>query len=430
MKKKWYLRKRESVEHSMRVLDSEMPVYAVEDYYVKDDKIHLQLYSIKPYLEFLPKDYVAFLEDHDWKDFNQEKETLFLDSFVEENRIQEFFESKEVDESNDITRILRKYSFVCFDDDGTLINGSNHPAAKIYHYESKLASYILSYKSAIHKNQLSFSPKYSAHVDVGQGCCSFIFDETSLIGVDCSNKELPYLHNNQNYQKNIDVCLDYIGKYQKKLKKELTFDAFVLTHSHYDHYSGIFNLVNDGQINELTDFYLNVRYISKSAIYNNLIKLLLNKKINVIHAVPQNGIGKLSFFYPLLGTANTKDPNEVSVIACINCTPGDFIFPGDMVNPGWYKQQPTTSSVIKNAKFFAIAHHGSRTGYDKSFFPNNPLKTIMMVRNNAYSDVPDPRIFNSTFITNKNIINTNDLKNSNDVFYLVDLTEGTSTPQK
>lgn len=429
-KEKWVLKARESVDYSRRELDTDIPVYAVEEYFVKEGKIHLQLYDINHYLECFSAVYLKLLKELDWKGFSEEQEYLFLGSYVGVEKIQGFWVEKEIDENDAAIRVLRKCSFVCIDDNGMLINGFNHPSAKLYYCESKLTSYILSYKSLTCKNQLLNCPKYSAHVDVGQGCCSFVFDETSLIGVDCSNKELPYLQNHQNYQNNIDACLDYIGNYQKKQRKDVVFDAFVLTHSHYDHYSGIYNLVNSGHIKASTDFYLNVRYISRSGLYNNLIKLLLRKNVNVIHAIPQNGAGILSFLYPLLGTVNAKNPNEVSVIACINCESGDFIFPGDMVEAGWHKQLFTTSSVVQNAKFFAVAHHGSETGYSTSFFPNNPLRSILMVRNNAYSNVPDPDIFDGTFITNKNIINTNDLKNNNDAFYLIDLKNGKPTPLK
>ena len=212
IKEKWFLREREKVETSVRELSSQMPVYAVEDYYAKEGTIHLQLYAIKRYLESLPIEYLELLEKPEWKGLSPKKEKLFLETCVGEDEIQLFLEEKEIPESHEAIRVLRTCSFVCFDANGMLMNGFNHPLAKLYYCESKLTSYILSYKSMVHKNQLLGRPKYSAHVDVGQGCCSFVFDEVSLIGVDCSSRELPYLRNNQNYQNNIDACLNYISE--------------------------------------------------------------------------------------------------------------------------------------------------------------------------------------------------------------------------
>lgn len=426
--KKWSIEKKEIFGISLQEYDSSLSVYVLEEYYIKENKIYLQLSDVNRYLSFFSQGYLDFLEKYDGKKISPEMENLVINSIIDEEKIQEVWVEKVIDERENAIQLLSQCQFICFVSNNQMINGYNHPSAKLYRCDSSLTSYVLSYKSALHKNVISSSLEYSAHVDVGQGCCSFVFDKEKLIGIDCSNRELPYLKNSKNYQNNIDKCLKHIGNYQRKCLDKLVIDAFVLTHAHHDHFSGIFELAKKGYINSTTDFYVNVVFVSQNGFYKNLMKYLLQKNVNIIHAIPQNSVGNISFLYPLLGTVNNrKKPNEVSVITSIRCPSGDFIFPGDMVTQGWSKQLPTTSSIVQNAKFFAVSHHGSITGYDGIFFPSNPLRIIMMVRNNAYSNVPDSAIFNTTFIANKKIISTNDLKNTNSSFYLIDLMTGRST---
>lgn len=426
-KKKWSIKKKIYSRINRQRYDYFLPVYALEEYYIKENQIYLQLSDVNRYLSFFSEKYLYFLENYDGKKISPEMENLVLNSFIEEEKIQDVWVEKVIDESEYAVRLLNQCQFICFDPNNhnQMINGYNHPNAKLYRCDSSLTSYVLSYKSALHKNVINSSLEYSAHVDVGQGCCSFVFDKKNLIGIDCSNRELSYLKNPQSYQLNIDKCLDYISKYQSNKKGKLVINAFILTHAHQDHFSGIFNLVKNGYINSTTDFFVNVVFVSQNGFYKNLMKYLLQKNVNIVHAIPQNSAGNISFLYPLLGTVNNKKkPNEVSVITSIRCPSGDFIFPGDMVAQGWSKQLPTTSSIVQNAKFFAVSHHGSITGYNGNFFPNAPLRTIIMVRNNAYDNVPDPTVFDATFNAQKNIISTNDLKSTKSSFYLIDLTTG------
>ena len=413
---------------SSGVYDANSPVYSLEDFYIKEkeNKICVQLCNVTTYIALIPEQYRLFLKNYN-SNRKVDIEENVLDVSISDESLENVWEEREIEYTEQTLRTIKQCSFLFFDSSDNVVNGYNHPDAQLFRTESNLISYILSYKSAMHKHELGFLPVYSAHVDVGQGCCSFVFDKKNTIGIDCSRKELVFLGNHKDYLSNIDKCIRYIQSFQNKMNDSFVFDAFVLTHAHYDHYSGIFELVRKNYINAQTDFYVNVLFKSQSVPYKNLIRLLLQRKVNIVHAIPQNSVGILSFLYPLLGTVNGNHPNEVSVISNISTPSGDFIFPGDMVSQGWYRQLSMTSRIVQNAKYFAVSHHGSSTGYLSMYFPKAPQKTVLMVRDNAYPGVPDSKLFTSTFCKNKKLISTNDLSVNKGTFYLIDLNTGNST---
>ena len=276
------------------------------------------------------------------------------------------------------------------------------------------------------RQSLSFMPQYSAHVDVGQGNCSFVFDSSNAIGIDCSNREVAYLRNPTDYQPKIDNTINRMRLLQGRTDVPFVLNAFVLTHAHYDHYSGVFEQIRRGYINTQTDFYVNLGYQSQSAYYNNLLRFLINNGFNVIDANAQVATPALTFLAPRAPAVTRGNANEYSVVSRVATPVGDFVFPGDMVAAGWQRLAPW-ASVVQNARYYAASHHGSVTGILPGFFPRAPLGVVLMVRDGAYHNVPDPGTFTPAFCAANNVVDTTALGMQNLNCYMINLSTGAVT---
>ena len=116
----------------------------------------------------------------------------------------------------------------------------------------------------------NISKLYSYHINVGHGNHSLIVFRTNgrvhIWMVDCSDYDFVSHHY---YSANIDDCLKHI-KQKFQLVDPIHIDVVMLTHPHYDHYSGINYYINNKSINKHTVVYINLKYHIISHNYNNL----------------------------------------------------------------------------------------------------------------------------------------------------------------
>lgn len=314
--------------------------------------------------------------------------------------------------------------FLYFESKEKVITAKKHPVAIASINLSKTLSSLINQKNNSLQNDHNKNPIFSAHVNVGQGCCSFLFNEEYVWAVDCSRKELTYLQSPvSNYDNNIQTCVDFIANYQKK---DFHIDTFILTHCHHDHWSGIHFLLNKKYIDKKTDFIYNPDDPHATGFQVQMLIRRLNTLTNLISVKNINQTNIIQFLYPQIISQKQSDSNNSSILCKFNLIDKTFIFPGDLECDGWSAAQ--SSIDIQNATYFAASHHGSVTGLTAYDFPLNPEKIILMVRNGTYHDTMPAAIFK--FMQNQlgnKIISTNDLGTNQEAFFLINLSTGKVT---
>lgn len=272
---------------------------------------------------------------------------------------------------------------------------------------------------------------YSYHINVGHGNCSIVvikdIKKTKLWMVDCS--EFDFL-NRQNYYSNIESCFDHI--IEKFKLKRIHIEKFFLTHTHYDHYSGINRLINNGYINSNTVFFLNLHYSMPSENYNRLLRNLVLIKPLIIEPLTSYSNDNISIWHPHKTTIRTNTPNYNAQDVEIELSPnnssavyhlkfGDLsiLLPGDIEQEGW--NTITQCKVhLNHSSYFSISHHGSINGHLRDRCPVGrsiqdlsncimPKSTpILMGRNGAYNGVYSSHVladFNNIACSEKDSMN-------------------------
>lgn len=234
---------------------------------------------------------------------------------------------------------------------------------------NELIEILMSQK--IESNATSYSNiniLYSYHINVGHGNHSLIVfeadKETHIWMVDCSNYD--FLQKKY-YCKNIDNCLKHIK--QNFHLNSPQIDVVMLTHPHYDHYSGIRYYIQNTFIDKNTLFYINLNYNITSHNFNNLLSKISTLQSRIIEPFVDNSNNNIKILYPELNDfkKHKLSFNNMSSVynICFNNT-SYFIFPGDLEKAGW-----KIMDVFKHCKDFedvqlyAISHHGSINGHLK-----------------------------------------------------------------
>lgn len=404
----------------------EEPVYTLEAFYIEGGVIRMQLCNVSRYVALYPLEYRSLLRRFNVRAVGEYAMNRVLEFSVGEEALNGLWEVREIPYTERAHRALMRYSFLFFGSPAGIMNGYDHPDARLYTRELTLIRRTALMRAGAPRQSLSFMPLYSAHVDVGQGNCSFVFDNSNAIGIDCSNREVAYLRNPTDYQPKIENTINRMRLLQGRTDVPFVLNAFVLTHAHYDHYSGVFEQIRRGYINTQTDFYVNLGYQSQSAYYNNLLRFLISNGFNVIDANAQVATPALTFLAPRAPAVTRGNANEYSVVSRVATPVGDFVFPGDMVATGWQRLAPW-ASVVQNARYYAASHHGSVTGILPGFFPRAPLGVVLMVRDGAYHNVPDPGTFTPAFCAANNVVDTTALGMQNLNCYMINLSTGAVT---
>lgn len=213
---------------------------------------------------------------------------------------------------------------------------------------------------------------YSYHVNIGHGNHSLIVFKTEndvhIWMVDCSERS-------QRHRDNIDNCLTYIKK--RFHLESPKIDVVMLTHPHYDHFSGIRYYIEDKQmIDKNTLFYINTRYNIIKHNFNNLLSKIHSIQSKIIVPIIGNSNTNINILYPDNIDKSLKlSYNNMSSVYNIRFDNTSYcIFPGDLEKEGW-----ALLNVDKYCKYFAdvrlyaISHHGSINGHlreVKSEFPS------------------------------------------------------------
>lgn len=247
----------------------------------------------------------------------------------------------------------------------------------------------------------NISMLFSYHVNVGHGNLSLLVIEhnhkISIWMVDGSNFDARI---RRNYTTEIKNCLDHIIR-KFGLSRTPHIDVLMITHAHYDHYSGITAFIRNGLIDSHTLVYLNLNIKTNSHNFNNLLTAIIDNKMVIIPPFVQNSSQNINILYPDQKTySNSLKLNNTSSVYCIQFdeTPY-FVFPGDLESSGWdLMDNNHCCPYMKSPKYYAISHHGSKNGHirHKCKFRhiesiadclNQQTKTVLMGRNKAFDGI-------------------------------------------
>jgi beta-lactamase superfamily II metal-dependent hydrolase len=259
---------------------------------------------------------------------------------------------------------------------------------------------------------------YSYHINVGHGNCSIIVivenKKTRLWMIDCSNFDII---NKQSYQNNINACFKHIKN--KFNLNNIVIEHFFLTHTHYDHYSGILALINSGKINNNTTFFLNTHYSMPSENYNRLLNGITALGSNIIEPLSSTQQNNLEIWYPDTRTIRSmtstyrgqnvnvvNNPNNSSVLYYFNLNNKRILFTGDLetIKLNIIKVCP---HYLKDTDYYVVSHHGSINGHIRNScpVPNHRISNlshcvkqnstqILMGRDGAFTGIYSQQVIN------------------------------------
>lgn len=308
--------------------------------------------------------------------------------------------------------VVKKNGFIRKNNNNSI---SKHFIRRSATIRSLLRKYrLINEEDEIYIDQKESSVSYSYHVNVGHGNCSIIFVNNQIFMIDCS--EYDYL-NRQSYWSNIVDCLNYIKN--KFNLKNVYIGVFVLTHSHFDHYSGIIKLIRNDFITEQSKIIINTRYACSSPTYSNMLQELFHKKSMLLDPWNIDTIEGMEIMYPankvvLNDIRNKKsddgitvvqhNPNDSSIVSCITSNGITALFPGDLEKKGWNEIYPC-NICSRKINYFALSHHGSINGFERNVCPKersvndvsscitNPV-AIFLGRRGAYNGIPSRKVLN------------------------------------
>lgn len=256
---------------------------------------------------------------------------------------------------------------------------------------------------------------FSYHVNVGHGNCSFILfikeDDYRLWMVDCGIFDYT---NKKNYQSNIELALECIASKVNKEVEDIHINRFMLTHWHFDHFSGINFLINNHYITHDTIFVMNLYYGHASKSANLILSQLDDLRVICYEPTTYFSTQNLSVLYPntrvrrwaysadgSIAISNVNDSSAVYVIECNNLS---MIFPGDLEQAGFSRMIRNGNLCfykLHRAQYYCVSHHASSTGHivapcrilptptrciKNCWFPNLQ-HAIIMGRDNAFRGI-------------------------------------------
>lgn len=251
----------------------------------------------------------------------------------------------------------------------------------------------------------------SYHINVGHGNHSLLVFESNgrvyIWMIDCSDYDFISHHY---YRDNINDCLTHI-KHKFQLTDPIHIDIVMLTHPHYDHYSGINYYISTSMIDSRTVAYVNLRHKITNHNFNNLLSQLKNLGVVIIEPFKQNSCNNIRILYPDFHNINNNlSLNNMSSVYNISFDKESFfVFPGDLETAGWKLMDVNECCPhMTKTHFYAISHHGSINGHKrdilcqcrnayitniKDCLHKNTI-TVLMGRDKAFSGIYAQQVLN------------------------------------
>lgn len=256
---------------------------------------------------------------------------------------------------------------------------------------------------------------FSYHVNVGHGNCSIIVIEDingiHLWMVDCSNRDF---RSGIMYQTNINDCFAHI--INKFKIEEIILERFFLTHSHYDHYSGIPTLISNGIITNQTNVFINPHYSMPGITHTRIIENIKTLGCPIIEPIISSNQNGLEFWHPHIRTVRVRtakyendivdeqsNPNNSSAVFKLTIGRKSILFTGDIETIRWNTIE-ACPCFIDAGDYFVISHHGSKSGHLRTHCPrvigitnvsqctSSQTRAILMGRDGAFNGIYSPEV--------------------------------------
>ncbi len=279
---------------------------------------------------------------------------------------------------------------------------------------------------------------YSYHVNVGHGNLSLlVFEHNQQIHLWMVDGSTVDFRIRRNHYTEFEHCIKHITN-KFHLPATPHFDVVMLTHSHYDHYSGIKDFISNGLIDSNTLFYLNLKKKVASHNFNNLLNALISHRMTIIPPFVQYSSANIEILYPNLNTfSSSLKINNTSSVYCIRFDGiSYFVFPGDLETEGWDRMENTRCHpFMRQPKYYAISHHGSLNGHLRHpICPFRPIasmadclhhsaKTVLMGRDKAFNGIYSPQVLSD--FNGRLYLSEKDNLNNKAEFLEIDLISGT-----
>lgn len=260
---------------------------------------------------------------------------------------------------------------------------------------------------------------HSYHVNVGHGNCSFIAfrrnNKPEIWGIDCSRWDITQ---HLDCWHNIQLCINHIAT---KYHASFVLNKFFLTHPHYDHYSGMFNLLKNQYLTSATEVWINFHYSWPQSKYSNLLRMLGKLSCLFIEPKTTNSTDNITIWHPTRTVVRSMTPKYTAAnamtVSKVNNSSAVFeftfgnkriVFPGDIETEGW-DSIDACDCANRPTTYYCISHHGSITGHTRNGCHQNPslnsLNTVtpcfrassrrlLMGRDQAYRGIFSAQVLN------------------------------------
>lgn len=195
---------------------------------------------------------------------------------------------------------------------------------------------------------------------VGQGDCTIIKSNESVMMIDTST---------QNHSLNIQEALKSLS-----IRK---IDYLIITHQHDDHMGSAKDLIDNYQVDNIIMPKLSEINMVTTTSYENLLKSIVNNKVNAIPATVGESFWLGDATVQILSPSKQdEDLNNMSVVLKVVYGETSFIFQGDAEKP--IEKQLLNSDFDLSADIIKLGHHGSNTSStDKYLKAVNPKYAII-----------------------------------------------------
>jgi hypothetical protein len=241
----------------------------------------------------------------------------------------------------------------------------------------------------------------SYHVNVGHGNCTFIAIKRTTEPrcefwmVDCSLSEVHYKNSSAtNFKANLEAAFDDVANEFHIERDEIRLSRFILTHKHYDHYSGMEYLISSNRIDSKTVIFLNYYFVNASPTFLRIQNLIRSKNIRVVEPTISTKVPAMKFLYPecrIINNTNKCRPgcrvenitNETSIVTCIDIAGHKMILPGDLGQKGFALMIGVNncSSDLATCEFYCASHHGSLNGHPTNIYTENHIPVLHRLSN-------------------------------------------------
>ena len=215
------------------------------------------------------------------------------------------------------------------------------------------------------------------YLDVGQGDCTIVKSNNSVMMIDTSTK----------------ARTDAINEAMMSLNIK-TIDYLVITHQHDDHMGSATNILNHYEVKNIIMPKLSSVNMVTTKSYEDLLQTIANKQINAIPATVGStfalGDANVTIFSP---SQQDEDLNNMSIVLKVVYGETSFLFQGDAEKK--IENQLLSSDFDLSADVLKVGHHGSNTSSsDKYLKAVNPEYAIISCASDNSYGHPHSEVIN------------------------------------